>query len=70
MRESAEVGRRGDAPGDQRRGHVRLGGQRRDERGGKEQRFQAPAKPRPSERQPDPDSPFAKLAALRDQLKK
>ncbi|MGW9333210.1 helicase-related protein [Bosea sp. NPDC055594] len=44
------------------------GGPRRDERGGKEQRFQAPAKPRAAERQPDPDSPFAKLLALKAQL--
>ncbi|WP_442881090.1 helicase-related protein [Bosea sp. (in: a-proteobacteria)] len=43
------------------------GGPRREERGGKE-RFQAPAKPRPAERQPDPDSPFAKLLALKAQL--
>lgn len=44
------------------------GGPRRDERGGKEQRFQQPARPRPAERQPDPDSPFAKLLALKAQL--
>ncbi len=41
-------------------------GPRRDERG--KERFQAPAKPRPAERQPDPDSPFAKLLALKEQL--
>ncbi|MBR3193470.1 hypothetical protein, partial [Bosea sp. (in: a-proteobacteria)] len=46
----------------------RPGGPRREERGGKEQRFQQPARPRPAERQPDPDSPFAKLLALKAQL--
>jgi ATP-dependent RNA helicase SUPV3L1/SUV3 len=52
-----------------RRNEGRPGGSpRRDERGGKEQRFQAPAKPRAAERQPDPDSPFAKLLALKAQL--
>ncbi|RDJ20964.1 helicase [Bosea caraganae] len=40
-------------------------GPRREERG---ERFQQPAKPRPAEREPDPDSPFAKLAALKAQL--
>ncbi|AMJ63770.1 helicase-related protein [Bosea sp. PAMC 26642] len=43
------------------------GGQRRDERGSGE-RFQQPPRPRPVEREPDPDSPFAKLAALKAQL--
>ncbi|SEG28761.1 ATP-dependent RNA helicase SUPV3L1/SUV3 [Bosea lathyri] len=42
------------------------GGQRRDDRGG--ERFQQPPRPRPVEREPDPDSPFAKLAALKAQL--
>lgn len=43
----------------------RPGGPRREERG---ERFQQPPKPRPAEREPDPDSPFAKLAALKAQL--
>ncbi len=45
----------------------RPGGARRDDRGGGE-RFQQPVRPRPAEREPDPDSPFAKLAALKAQL--
>ena len=48
-----------------REGH-RPGGPRRDDRGG--DRFQQPQRPRPADRQPDPDSPFAKLAALKAQL--
>jgi ATP-dependent RNA helicase SUPV3L1/SUV3 len=44
------------------------GGPRRDERGGGGERFQQPPRPRPAEREPDPDSPFAKLAALKAQL--
>ena len=43
------------------------GGNRREDRG-REQRFQQPQRPRPAERQPDPDSPFAKLLALKAQL--
>ncbi|WP_131856205.1 helicase-related protein [Bosea sp. BK604] len=43
----------------------RPGGPRREERG---ERFQQPPKPRPADREPDPDSPFAKLAALKAQL--
>ncbi len=41
-------------------------GPRRDDRGG--ERFQQPPRPRPADREPDPDSPFAKLAALKAQL--
>lgn len=48
-----------------REGH-RPSGPRRDDRGG--ERFQQPQRPRPADRQPDPDSPFAKLAALKAQL--
>ncbi|WP_197282511.1 hypothetical protein, partial [Bosea thiooxidans] len=44
----------------------RPGGPRREERGG--ERFQQPQRPRPANREPDPDSPFAKLAALKAQL--
>ncbi|CAN7559171.1 helicase-related protein [Bosea sp. LjRoot9] len=44
----------------------RPGGPRREDRGG--ERFQQPQRPRPAEREPDPDSPFAKLAALKAQL--
>lgn len=49
----------------------RQDGKRRDERGDRnERRFEAP-KPRDEKPQRiDPDSPFAKLAALRDQLRK
>lgn len=59
---------RGPRPEFKREGGRPGGGPRREERGGKEQRFQQPPKPRPAERQPDPDSPFAKLAALKAQL--
>ena len=48
-----------------REGH-RPGGPRRDERSS--ERFQQAPRPRPADRQPDPDSPFAKLAALKAQL--
>ncbi|WP_129157695.1 helicase-related protein [Bosea sp. Tri-44] len=70
---SAQQGRdgrpdRGPRPEFKRDGGRPGGGPRRDERGGKEQRFQQPARPRPAERQPDPDSPFAKLLALKAQL--
>lgn len=54
---------RGPRPDFKRDG--RPGGPRRDERGAGE-RFQPP--PRPVNREPDPDSPFAKLAALKAQL--
>jgi ATP-dependent RNA helicase SUPV3L1/SUV3 len=59
---------RGPRPEFKRDGGRPGGGPRRDDRGGKEQRFQQPARPRPAERQPDPDSPFAKLLALKAQL--
>lgn len=59
---------RGPRPEFKRDGGRPGGGPRRDERGGKEQRFQQPPRPRPAERQPDPDSPFAKLLALKAQL--
>ncbi len=55
---------RGPRPDFKRDG--RPGGPRREERGA--ERFQQPARPRPAEREPDPDSPFAKLAALKAQL--
>ncbi len=54
---------RGPRPDFKRDG--RPGGPRREDRGGAE-RFQQPA--RPVSREPDPDSPFAKLAALKAQL--
>lgn len=54
-------GPRPDFKRDQRPG----GGPRRDDRG---ERFQQPQRPRPADREPDPDSPFAKLAALKAQL--
>lgn len=57
---------RGPRPDFKRDG--RPGGPRREERGG--ERFQQPARPRPADREPDPDSPFAKLAALKAQLEK
>ncbi len=70
---------RGPRPEFKRDGGRPGGGPRRDDRGkdwskdrgqdrGKEQRFQQQAKPRPANREPDPDSPFAKLAALKAQL--
>ena len=59
---------RGPRPEFKRDGGRPGGGPRREERGGKEQRFQQPQRPRPAERQPDPDSPFAKLLALKAQL--
>jgi len=47
----------------------RPSGPRREDRGGAErERFQQQARPRPANREPDPDSPFAKLAALKAQL--
>lgn len=55
---------RGPRPDFKRDG--RPGGPRREERGG--DRFQQASKPRPADREPDPDSPFAKLAALKAQL--
>lgn len=55
---------RGPRPEFKRDGQ-RPGGPRREERG---ERFQQAPKPRPAEREPDPDSPFAKLAALKAQL--
>ncbi|MGO4670466.1 helicase-related protein [Bosea sp. 2RAB26] len=55
---------RGPRPDFKRDG--RPGGPRREERGN--ERFQQASKPRPAEREPDPDSPFAKLAALKAQL--
>lgn len=55
---------RGPRP-DFKRDGQRPGGPRREERG---ERFQQAPKPRPADREPDPDSPFAKLAALKAQL--
>ena len=55
---------RGPRPDFKRDG--RPGGPRREERG--TERFQQASKPRPADREPDPDSPFAKLAALKAQL--
>ena len=63
-RQNRPEGGRGPRPDFKRDG--RPGGPRREERGG--ERFQQPQqKPRP-QREPDPDSPFAKLAALKAQL--
>lgn len=55
---------RGPRPDFKRDG--RPGGPRREERGA--ERFQQASKPRAADREPDPDSPFAKLAALKAQL--
>lgn len=57
---------RGPRPDFKRDGRPGGGGQRRDDRGG--ERFQQPPRPRPADREPDPDSPFAKLAALKAQM--
>ncbi|WP_248308674.1 helicase-related protein [Bosea sp. 124] len=57
---------RGPRPDFKRDGRPGGSGPRRDDRGG--ERFQQPQRPRPAEREPDPDSPFAKLAALKAQL--
>jgi ATP-dependent RNA helicase SUPV3L1/SUV3 len=59
-------GPRPDFKRDGRPGGGGSGGPRRDDRGG--ERFQQPPRPRPADREPDPDSPFAKLAALKAQL--
>lgn len=63
-RQGRPEGGRGPRPDFKRDG--RPGGPRREERGG--ERFQQPQRPRPANREPDPDSPFAKLAALKAQL--
>ena len=57
---------RGPRPDFKRDGRPGGGGQRRDDRGG--ERFQQPPRPRPADRESDPDSPFAKLAALKAQM--
>ncbi len=57
---------RGPRPDFKRDGRPGGGGQRRDDRGG--ERFQQPPRPRPADREADPDSPFAKLAALKAQM--
>ncbi len=63
-RQNRPEGGRGPRPDFKRDG--RPGGPRREDRGG--ERFQQPQqRPRP-QREPDPDSPFAKLAALKAQL--
>ncbi len=63
-RQGRPEGGRGPRPDFKRDG--RPGGPRREERGA--ERFQQPQRPRPANREPDPDSPFAKLAALKAQL--
>ena len=65
QRQDRPEGNRGPRPDFKRDG--RPGGPRREERGGAE-RFQQTPRPRPANREPDPDSPFAKLAALKAQL--
>ncbi|MGX1743909.1 helicase-related protein [Bosea sp. NPDC055353] len=65
QRQGRPEGHRGPRPDFKRDG--RPGGPRREERGGAE-RFQQAPRPRPANREPDPDSPFAKLAALKAQL--
>jgi len=65
QRQDRPEGNRGPRPDFKRDG--RPGGPRREERGGGE-RFQQAPRPRPANREPDPDSPFAKLAALKAQL--
>ena len=57
---------RSPRPDFKRDGRPGGGGPRRDDRGG--ERFQQPPRPRPADREPDPDSPFAKLAALKAQM--
>jgi ATP-dependent RNA helicase SUPV3L1/SUV3 len=57
---------RGPRPDFKRDGRPGGGAPRRDDRGG--ERFQQPPRPRPADREPDPDSPFAKLAALKAQM--
>lgn len=57
---------RGPRPDFKRDGRPGGGSQRRDDRGG--ERFQQPPRPRRADREPDPDSPFAKLAALKAQM--
>ncbi len=61
---------RGPRPDFKRDGRPGGGGPRRDDRGREDrgERFQQPPRPRPADREPDPDSPFAKLAALKAQL--
>lgn len=60
-------GGRGPRPDFKRDG--RPGGPRREDRaGGERERFQQAPRSRPANREPDPDSPFAKLAALKAQL--
>lgn len=64
-------GRPGGGPRRDERGRGQDRGQDRGQERGQErgkERFQPPVKPRPAERQPDPDSPFAKLLALKAQL--
>ncbi|MGD0634020.1 MAG: helicase-related protein [Beijerinckiaceae bacterium] len=54
--------------GDARRGEPNHGGKpRREDR---VPSFQTTEKPKPRDRAPDPDSPFAKLAALKEQMEK
>ena len=61
--------REGGAPGGERGGAPGGGfGGRRDER--RAPSFQTTEKPKPRDRAPDPNSPFAKLAALKAQLEK
>ncbi|KRE00854.1 helicase [Bosea sp. Root670] len=66
QRQGRPEGNRGPRPDFKRDG--RPGGPRREERGGGAERFQQAPRPRPANREPDPDSPFAKLAALKAQL--
>ncbi|WP_091860768.1 helicase-related protein [Bosea robiniae] len=66
QRQGRPEGHRGPRPDFKRDG--RPGGPRREERGGGAERFQQAPRPRPANREPDPDSPFAKLAALKAQL--
>lgn len=63
-RQGRPEGGRGARPEFKRDG--RPGGPRREERGA--ERFPQPQRQRPANREPDPDSPFAKLAALKAQL--
>ncbi|CAH1666606.1 Helicase [Hyphomicrobiales bacterium] len=63
-RQGRPEGGRGPRPDFKRDG--RPGGPRREDRSN--ERFQQPQRPRPANREPDPDSPFAKLAALKAQL--
>ena len=67
--EGAEAGQRqgGRPHADSRRDRNGRGGERNENRGGKARAWSSAERPQ-RERQPDPDSPFAKLLALKAEL--